>query len=94
MKEIKEYLLTEKKTTGAGSVEMIQTIMRELHNCNNNKEVWKSLEQFLNDYLDELSDDNLQEIIDTLGFSQFTFNSKKQDIANGIIQYYKDEKYK
>lgn len=91
MKSISEYINESKKTTGEGSIEMIDTMISELRK-NKNKEILKSAQAFLTDYLNELSDDEIQYIIDIYGIEDFKTNSDRQAIANYIA--YKAELHK
>ena len=84
MKTINEYINEEKKTTGAGCAQMIQTIIDELKthdDCNYDKEknewtgkdgeMWKSAGQFLYDYLSELNQNDFRKIVDSMGWKKW-----------------------
>lgn len=91
MKTLVDVVNESKKTTGEGSIEMIDTIISELRK-NKTKEILKSAQAFLTDYLNELSDDDIQNIIDVYGIEDFKTNSDRQAIANYIA--YKAELHK
>jgi len=85
MKTLQEYLVEEKKTTGAGCVEMIKTILDQLKNehsdCSYDKEknefvgkdadLWKGAGQFLFDYIQELGQSDMKKIIDAMGWEKW-----------------------
>ena len=87
MKSINTFI-NEKKATRDGSFEMIDSIINQLKKFpyESNKEIWKSCEAFLNDYLHELSEDDVQYIVDALGLEDFKISDNNgQAIANYII---------
>ena len=79
------YINEEKKTTGAGCVEMIKVILDQLKNehsdCSYNKEkeewtgkdadLWKGAGQFLFDYVHELSQSDMKKIVDAMGWKKW-----------------------
>lgn len=81
MKDIKEYI-TEKKTTGAGSINMVQNILDELTTTHSDchwdndkkqwvgkdKDLWDAAGQFLYDYLKELSQADLTNLVKHFGW--------------------------
>lgn len=85
MKSLNEYINEEKKTTGAGCVEMIKTILDQLKNehsdCEYDKEknewigkdadLWKGAWQFLFDYVHELNQSDLKKIVDAMGWKKW-----------------------
>jgi len=85
MKALKEYIVTEKQTTGGGCVEMIQSILNELSHehpdCKYDKEkgewtgkdadLWKGAGQFLFDYVHELKQEDLKKIVDAMGWKKW-----------------------
>lgn len=85
MKSIIEYINEEKKTTGAGCVEMVKTILDQLKNehpdCKYDKDkgqwtgkdadLWKGAEQFLFDYMHELKQDDFKKIVDAMGWKKW-----------------------
>lgn len=85
MKSLKECLVTEKQTTGAGCVEMVKTIIDQLTkehpDCKYNKEknewtgkdadLWKGAGQFLFDYLQELDQSDFTKIVDELNWKKW-----------------------
>jgi len=85
MKNLNVYIKEEKKTTGSGCVNMVQTILDELSqnhpNCKYDKEknawvgkdadLWKGAGQFLYDYLHELDQKDFKEIINHFGWEQY-----------------------
>jgi hypothetical protein len=85
MKSINEYINEEKKTTGAGCVEMVKTILDQLtkehSDCQYDKDkqtwtgkdadLWKGAGQFLFDYLQELDQNDLKKIVDNFGWKEY-----------------------
>lgn len=85
MKSLNKYINEEKKTTGAGCVEMIKTILYQLKNehsdCEYDKEknewtgkdadLWKGAGQFLFDYVRELRQDDLKKIVDAMSWKKW-----------------------
>ena len=85
MKSLKECLVIEKQTTGAGCVEMVKTILDQLKNehpdCKYDKDkgqwtgkdadLWKGAGQFLFDYTQTLDQKDLKAIVDHFGWKQF-----------------------
>ena len=75
----------EKQTTGAGSIEMIQTILDQLikehPDCKfdekrqawvgKDSDLWKGAGQFLFDYLKELNKQDLKAIMDHFGWGEY-----------------------
>ena len=88
MKSINEYINEEKKTTGEGCVEMVQTILDQLAkehpDCKYDKEkeawvgkdadLWKGAGQFLFDYMHELNQSDFKKIVDHFGWEKFIPN--------------------
>ena len=84
MKSINEYINEEKKTTGAGCIEMIQTIINQLSSehpdckwdsdeekyTGKDKEVWFAAGQFLFDYMKELNQNDLVKIVKHFGWEE------------------------
>ena len=82
MKSILNYISESKKTTGAGCVEMVQTIIDQLKeehpDCGwdpdeekytgKDKDIWFAAGQFLFDYLKELSQSDLKKIVTHFGW--------------------------
>lgn len=82
MKSISNYINEGKQTSGAGCVEMINTIIDQLKNEHPNckwdsdeekytgkdKEIWLSAGQFLFDYLKELNQSDLKKIVTHFGW--------------------------
>ncbi len=82
IKNIVKFINEEKKTTGAGCIVMIQTIIDELlkehPDCEwdpdeekytgKDKEIWFSAGQFLFDYLKELNQSDLKKIVTHFGW--------------------------
>lgn len=91
MKTLVNVVNESKKTTVDGAIEMIDTMISELKK-NKSKEIIKSAEAFLTDYLYELSDDDIQYIIDVYGIEDFKIDTNRQAIANYIM--YKAELHK
>ena len=96
MKDLKEFIsesIQSKKTTGDGSIQMIQTIIDQLREHpdmkGKDKEVWKSAGQFLWDYLKELDEKSLQNIMDTFGFVKMSDweGCKPEDVQLGMHVY-------
>ena len=85
MKNLSNYIQEEKKTTGAGCVNMVQTILDELSTkhtdakydkekdqwVGKDADLWKGAGQFLFDYLHELDQKDFKEIVDHFGWEQF-----------------------
>lgn len=85
MKSLNNYINEEKKTTGAGCVEMIKVILDQLKNehsdCSYDKEkeewigkdadLWKGAGQFLFDYVHELSQSDMKKIVDAMGWKKW-----------------------
>lgn len=81
MKHLGKYI-TEKETTGSGSIQMIQSILDELKNKHNDcsydaeknaytgkdADLWKGAGQFLYDYVKELEQNDLKKIVDYFGW--------------------------
>jgi len=84
MKHLNKYIM-EKKTTGAGCVEMIKTILNQLksdhpdcHYDPNREEwigkdadLWNGASQFLFDYAHELDQASLKKIVDAMGWKKW-----------------------
>ena len=96
MKDLKEFIeesIQSKKTTGDGSIQMIQTIIDQLREHpdmkGKDKEVWKSAGQFLWDYRKELDEKSLQNIMDTIGFVKMSDweGCKPEDVQLGMHMY-------
>lgn len=82
---INDYILEEKKTTGAGCIEMVQTILDQLTkehpDCKYDSEknawigkdadLWKGAGQFLFDYMQELNQSDFKKIVDHFGWEKF-----------------------
>jgi hypothetical protein len=91
MKSLNNYINEEKKTTGAGCVEMIKTILYQLKNehpdcgwdpdeekyTGKDKDIWFSAGQFLFDYLKELNQSDLKKIV-----THFGWENSIQDLNN------------
>ena len=85
MKNLSNYIQEEKKTTGAGCVNMVQTILDELSTkhtdakydkekdqwVGKDADLWKGAGQFLFDYLQELNQNDLRKIVDHFGWKQY-----------------------
>ena len=90
--------INENKTTGDGSIQMIQTIIDQLREHpdmkGKDKEVWKSAGQFLWDYLKELDEKSLQNIMDTFGFVKMSEweGCKPEDVQLGMHIYLTNSK--
>ena len=98
MKSLKERLISEKKTTGAGCVEMIRTIIDQLKNehpnCKYDKEknkwtgedadLWQGASQFIYDYLDELSQSDLKKIVNEMGWKKWIADMDDDIMASEI----------
>ena len=95
MKSINQYINEEKKTTVDGVFNMIDCMISELRK-KNDKETLKSAEAFLTDYLNDLSDDDIQYIIDAYGIEDFKVGSDKKQNRQAIANYiaYKAELHK
>ena len=96
MKDLATYIeeaVGSKKTTGNGSIDMIQTIIDQLREHpdmkGKDKELWKSAGQFLWDYLKELDEKSLQNIMDTFGFVKMSDweGCKPEDVQLGMHIY-------
>ena len=90
--------INESKTTGDGSIQMIQTIIDQLREHpdmkGKDKEVWKSAGQFLWDYLKELDEKSLQNIMDTFGLVKMSDweGCKPEDVQLGMHIYLTNSK--
>ena len=90
--------INESKTTGDGSIQMIQTIIDQLRKHpdmkGKDKEVWKSAGQFLWDYLKELDEKSLQNIMDTFGLVKMSDweGCKPEDVQLGMHIYLTNSK--
>ena len=66
----------DKKTTGNGSIDMIQFMVDQLREHpdmkGKDKELWKSAGQFLYDFMKELSSDERKEIMDHFGLQKLS----------------------
>ena len=85
MKNLQEYISEEKKTTGAGCVEMVKTILDQLTkehpDCKYDKDkqawtgkdadLWKGAGQFLFDYMHELNQSDFKKIVDAMGWEKW-----------------------
>ena len=88
MKSLNDYINEEKKTTGAGCVEMVRTILDQLKNehpnCKYDEEknkwvgkdadLWAGAGQFLFDYMQELSQSDFKKIVDAFGWKKWITN--------------------
>ena len=101
MKNLSQFIseqIQSKKTTGDGSIQMIQTIIDQLREHpdmkGKDKEVWKSAGQFLWDYLKELDEKSLQNIMDTFGFVKMSDweGCKPEDVQLGMHIYLTNSK--
>lgn len=84
MKQLNKYI-TEKQTTGSGSVQMIQSIIdqlaKEYPDCKYDKEkeqwtgkdadIWKGAGQFLFDYVNELNQKDFENIVNHFGWKKW-----------------------
>lgn len=83
MKQLNTYI-SEKKTTGAGCVEMVQSILDQLsqfNDCKYDKEkeewtgkdadLWRGAGQFLFDYVNELNQNDFKKIVDHFGWKKW-----------------------
>lgn len=91
MKTLKKYLFEVKNTTGAGCIEMIQTILDQLINehpdCHydieskewkgKDADLWKGAGQFLFDYVKELNKSDLKLIIKHFGWEDELTNQNE-----------------
>ena len=85
MKNLQEYISEEKQTTGAGSVEMVRSILNQLSkehsDCKYDKEkeawtgkdadLWKGAGQFLYDYCHDLNQSDFKKIVDAMGWEKY-----------------------
>ena len=85
MKSLNTYLNEEKKTTGAGCVDMVKTILDQLtkehSDCTYDKEkdawtgkdadLWKGAARFLYDYLQELNQSDYKKIAIAFGWNKW-----------------------
>ena len=93
MKSINQYIVERgpvKVTTGAGCVEMIRTIIRELSKNpdykGKDKELWKSAGQFLYDYLRELNNSDYKKIVSELELPDLR-NNKDEEFSPETVQF-------
>lgn len=83
----------EKPTTGDGSIEMVSSIIDELRKHpdmkGRDKELWASTGQFLWDYLKQLDEKTLQNIMDTFGLVKMSDwkGCKPHDVQLGLWAY-------
>lgn len=87
MKGLNEFVIEEKKTTGAGSIEMIKLIISELKKKpdwkGKDKELWYSAGQFVYDYLKELTPEDYENIVNTLELPDLR---SKKELSSSDVQ--------
>ena len=85
MKNLKEYLISEKNVTGDGCIQMIQSIITELSSthsdCKYDQEknkwigkdadLWNGAGQFLYEYTNSLNQSDLKKIVDHFGWKKW-----------------------
>ena len=95
MKNLQEYINEEKKTTSAGCVDMVKTIVDQLTkehpDCEFNKEqrkwvgkdadLWKGAGQFIFDYMHELGQSEFKKIVDAMGWEKWIADVNDIDAA-------------
>lgn len=89
MKDLQEYINEEKKTTGAGCVEMVKTMI-DLLLANpdykgKDKDLWEGAAYFLYDYLKELNNSDYEKIVKELDLPDLR-NNKDEEFSAPAVQ--------
>ena len=89
MKSLVEFINEEKKTTGAGCVEMVKTMMDYLlanpDYKGKDKDLWEGAAYFLYDYLKELKSADYKKIIKELDLPDLR-NNKDEEFSAPAVQ--------
>lgn len=89
MKSINQYISEEKKTTGAGCVEMVKTMIDHLlanpDYKGKDKDLWEGAAYFLYDYLKELNNSDYEKIIKELDLPDLR-NNKDEEFSAPAVQ--------
>jgi len=89
MKSLNSYINEEKKTTGAGCVEMVKTMIDHLlanpDYKGKDKELWEGAAYFLYDYLKELDNSDYQKIVKELDLVDLR-NNKDEEFSAAAVQ--------
>lgn len=87
MKQLNDYIL-EKKTTGAGCVEVVKGVIDHLLENpdykGKDKELWDGASYFLYDYLKELNNADYEKIIKELDLPDLRNNDKEEFSAPAV----------
>ena len=88
MKSINQYINEEKKTTGAGCVEMVKTMIDHLlanpDYKGKDKELWDGAAYFLYDNLKELNNSDYEKIVKELDLPDLRNNDKEEFSAPAV----------
>ena len=88
MKSLNSYINEEKKTTGAGCVEMVKTMIDHLFANpdykGKDKELWDGAAYFLYDYLKELNNSDYEKIVKELDLPDLRNNDKEEFSAAAV----------
>jgi len=89
MKDLQEYINEEKKTTGAGCVEMVKTMIDHLlanpDYKGKDKDLWEGAAYFLYDYLKELNNSDYEKIVKELDLPDLR-NNKDEEFSAPAVQ--------
>lgn len=89
MKDLQEYINEEKKTTGAGCVEMVKTMIDHLlanpDYKGKDKDLWEGAAYFLYDYLKELNNSDYEKIVKELDLPDLR-NNKDEEFSAPVVQ--------